>query len=297
MMKNNYKIFTALAFTSLLFLACDDGDAIPDEILTTTTNGAVLRTINVVSNELPIGSSDGFFGVDLEIQSRDNGSLVDAVEVFATFLDNTPDNGVGATSDEVMVETISSSEFTIGRASLPQLSYTISLPELLSATGLTEPEIDGGDQFQVRFELVLSDGRRFSVADNTNTLTGAFFSSPFIYNSTVVCPPFPPEAGEWTIDMTDAFGDGWNGASLTITVDGIEMMFDVSGDEATASTETLTVPTGTQVISVIFNSGAFDGEVGYTITASNGTIVAEKEAYGDAVPVATELLNYCIMNF
>ena len=86
-------------------------------------------------------------------------------------------------------------------------------------------DVDGSDQFTIRFELVLTDGRRYSFADNTGTLTGSFFSSPFLYTATVVCPPKPPTAGVWTVDMQDAFGDGWQpttadggGAGLVITL-------------------------------------------------------------------------------
>lgn len=296
-MKINYKIFTILTLTSLMFVSCDDGDAIPDLILDETTSGAILRTVNVTSNELPIGVSDGFFGVDLEIQDEENGNLVNMIDVFATFRDNTPDNGVGATSEEALAESVPSSMFTPGDSGLPQLSYSITLPELLAATGVAEADIDGGDQFSVRFELVLNDGRRFSVADNTGTLTGAFFSSPFVYNATIVCPPTPPTAGDWTFDMADAFGDSWNGASLTVTLDGTPMEFLVDNAEGDASVETLTVPVGTQVISIIFNSGAFDGEVSYTITSASGNVIVSQEAYTTNPTAGVELINYCVQNF
>ena len=173
MMKINYKYFSLLAFASLLISSCDEGDAVVDDVTANTTRGAILRTVSVTSNELPIGVAEGFFGVDLEVQDVSNGNLVDAIDVYANFKDNTPNNGKGATSAEVLVESVSNSVFTVGVNGYPRLSYQITLPELLSGTGVSESDIDGGDEFRVRFELVLNDGRRFSFAQNSGTLTGA----------------------------------------------------------------------------------------------------------------------------
>jgi len=297
-MKINYKIFTVLALTSLMFTSCDEGDAVIDDVTSNTERGAILRTVNVTSNELPIGVADGFFGVELEVQDSENGNLVTSIDVFANFRDETPDNGKGATTPEAMVESISPSTFTTGEFGLPRFSYEVTLPALLSATGVAESDIDGGDQFRVRFELVMSDGRRFSFDQNSGTLTGSYFSSPFLYSATIVCPPTPPSAGDWTFDMVDAYGDSWNGAFLTVTLDGTEYIFDVDAAEATDSFETLTVPVGSEVISIQFTSGPWDGEIEYTITAANGNVILSQVAYSATTPTpGVELINYCIKNF
>ncbi len=123
MMKINYKIFTVLAVASLMFTSCDEGDAVVDDVTDGTERGAILRTLNVTSNELPIGVADGFFGVDLEIQDSEDGTLVSSVDVFASFRDNTPDNGKGATSSEAMVENVSTTGFEVGEFGLPRFSY------------------------------------------------------------------------------------------------------------------------------------------------------------------------------
>lgn len=297
-MKINYKIFSVLALTSLVFTSCDEGDAVVDDVTDNTTRGAILRTVNVTSNELPIGVAEGFFGVELEVQDSEMGGLVQSVDVFANFRDETPDNGKGATTPESLVESVPKSAFTTGEFGLPRFSYEVTLPTLLSTTGVSEDDIDGGDQFRVRFELVLTDGRTFSFDQNSGTLTGSYFSSPFLYSATIVCPPTPPSAGDWTFDMVDAYGDSWNGAFLTVTLDGTEHIFAVDNGETTDSFETLTVPVGSEVISIQFTSGPWDGEIQFTITAANGNVILSQEAYAATTPApGVELINYCIKNF
>ncbi len=303
-MKINYKIFTVLAVASLMFTSCDEGDAVVDDVTDGTERGAILRTVNVTSNELPIGVADGFFGVDLEIQDSENGTLVSSVDVFASFKDNTPDNGKGATSSESMVENIATTGFEVGEFGLPRFSYEVTLPALLSATGVPESDIDGGDEFRVRFELVLTDGRRYSFDQNSGTLTGSYFASPFLYSATIVCPPTPPTPGTWTFSTTDAYGDSWNGASLNVSIDGADPIIIANTDDdgvsplAETIEYTIDVPVGSETISITFTSGAFDGEVAYTITSASGNVIASQVEYtATTPPEGVELINYCIKNF
>ncbi len=188
MMKFKYKIFTLLAVASLMFTSCDEGDAVVDSVTANTSRGAILRTVNVISNELPIGKEGALFSVDLEVQDSESGGLVDNIEVYLGFRDNTVETG-GTDLDkpEELVATLAKSTFTTGEFGLPRVSYAITLVEMLATLGVNEADLDGGDQFSVRFELVLSDGRRFSFDQNSGTLTGSYFSSPFLYTPTVIC--------------------------------------------------------------------------------------------------------------
>lgn len=295
-MKINYKFFTALVLTSLMFTSCDEGTAVVDDVTAGSERGAILRTVNITSDELPIGVADGFFAVDLEVQSEENGTLVETVDVFANFRDNTPDNGKGATTTEALVESIAKSTFTIGEFGLPRFSYEVTLGTLLSATGVSEADIDGSDQFRVRFELVLNDGRRFSFAQNSGTLTGSYFSSPFLYSATIVCPPKPPTAGVWTVNMTDSYGDGWQtdtgngGSGITVTLDDgtvleVGMCSPYAGaagtflggtecapNDGSTGVGTITIPVGTQTADWFFPGDEY-GEIGFEIVTPNGNVV------------------------
>ena len=70
------------------------------------------------------------------------------------------------------------------------------------------------------------------------------------------------------MDMIDTYGDGWNGASLEFIIDGTSTKLEITGAQGGSNSETVTVPNGTSSFSVVFNSGAWDSEVKYTITYS-----------------------------
>ena len=149
----------------LIFNSCEDGDKVFDQIVENETRGAILRTVNVISNDLPIGDASGNFSVELEIQDQENGTLVDNVEVYIGFNDNTENVGPGTNVAESLFETISTSGFSLGEFGLPRFTYMVGLPDMLSFVGRNDTDITGGDQFTIRFELVLSDGRRYSTAE------------------------------------------------------------------------------------------------------------------------------------
>lgn len=313
----NYKSFgVALGAVALLLTACAEGEEVFDQIVDAEQRGAILRTISIVSNELPIGNSDSFFGVDLEVQDQQDGDLLGALEVYLSFTDNTVDGGDDKSKAEVLAESIAASAFTTGEFGLPRTSYSITLPEMLSALALPDADVDGGDVFSIRFELVLTDGRSFSNDDNSGTITGSYFSSPFLYAATVVCPPKPPTAGVWTIEMQDSFGDGWQtdtgggGAGLQLILeDGTILEVGLCSPYGSAAgtflesgngqcTEnngsdgigTITVPADAG-ISEWFWPGDFYGEITFQIYTPNGNLVADVPTSTAAGPIA---INFCV---
>lgn len=288
-----------LAGAALLFSACSDGDTVFDDIIANETRGGVLRTVEILSDEIPIGQTDSSFGVTLEVQTKDNGSRAEFVEVYLGFRDNTVDEGgTDLDKDQIRIADIDKDTWTIGEFGYPRFTYEVTLPEMLGFLGLSDTDVDGGDQFEVRFELVLSDGSRYSFDDNTGTLTGSFFRSPFLYTPTVVCPPTPPTPGDWTFVMADAYGDGWNGAALLFSIDGEVTEVFVTSSEGAGATKTVNVPEGAQVVSLKFRSGDWDSEITYTVTAATGNVITEQaEPYSTDPPADVELINYCILNF
>jgi len=302
----NKYIISCLAGMALLFVACEDGETVFDEIVSEETRGAVLRTISIDESEVlyDVATSSiigGGFTVTLEAQDEEDGDLLSSVDVYYAFVDNTDEAGTDNDLDEIFVETIPASAFSIGEFGLPRTTYSVTADQLQTALGIANSQIFGGDQFTVRFEMILTDGRTYSFANNSGTLTGAFYNSPFLYNVNIVCAPSQPTAGTWTVNTTDTFGDGWNGGELVIVLDGdsdnpiiIANIDDGTRPFAESVQDfTFEVPDGTETISITYTSGDFDEEVLFTVTSANGNEVIDE---GPTPPVDTELLDYCPNN-
>lgn len=72
----------------------------------------------------------------------------------------------------------------------------------------------------------------------------------------------------YTLDMSDTWGDGWNGGFLTVTEDGNSIgTFAAAG---TGSTETFSVESGATIV-LNYTSGAWENENSYTLDDPTGT--------------------------
>lgn len=101
--------------------------------------------------------------------------------------------------------------------------------------------------------------------------------------------------GVWTLDMQDAFGDGWNGASVTFEIDGVGTDYDLdtyTTDGGATATVDITIASGTQVLKFFFNSGDWDEEVTFQITGPNGVVVGD---YGPTPAVGEFTIDACLL--
>ena len=83
------------------------------------------------------------------------------------------------------------------------------------------------------------------------------------------------EMCEYTLEMNDSFGDGWNGAIMDVLVDGEVVLDDVTlGDDPNndgfQGILTFPVNTGADVTTVFGDGGGFPAEVSYRIIDLNG---------------------------
>ena len=107
---------------------------------------------------------------------------------------------------------------------------------------------------------------------------------------TIKCIPTGAVAGDYTIDMIDSWGDGWNGASITVTIDGVSQT--VGLPSGASGSQTVTVPAGATSMSFAYVSGDWDSEVTYTITFNNGG--ADQVAISETNPGAgVKVLSVC----
>ncbi|WP_405399132.1 hypothetical protein [Maribacter sp. Asnod2-G09] len=287
-MKINNKILGAIiGVSSLLITSCDDdGGKVIDEVFAETTRGAVLRTIESggVFDRFDTSTS---FAFTFEEQDYEDGDLLEKVDLYISFDDNTEANG-DSSVDEILIQTYLPADFTDGEFGLPRASYETTLANALSQLGLVEGDFDGGDAVQFRLILTLTDGRTFTNDDSTGTITGSFFNAPYFYNPVIKCIPPAPVAGEYTIDLVDSYGDGWNGASIDVVIDGVASSYTI--EDGGAGTAAFTVPEGTTEFTLEFVSGAFDSEVTYEIIAPTGeTAISD----GPSPAVGAITLNIC----
>ena len=79
---------------------------------------------------------------------------------------------------------------------------------------------------------------------------------------------------EYTLEMFDSFGDGWNGATLTVIIDGQPTLYSVTtaDNNGFSRTVTLVVSTG-QPIVFIYTPGIFEGENTYRLRDPDGNII------------------------
>lgn len=183
-MKNNIlKIFLAL----ILFTAysCNrEGDHLTfDE----SSHGIFLRT---VANNSTIFDQNGFTTnkVDLELELA-GPSAVNNFQELRMYVDYDDSEGVYA-ANEKLVATHSLSDFTLNSQSgLYRRNFEYTAQELFQLLGITDPAVyDGGDFFELRFEVVTKDGKVFTDSNLGLDMLNAYYASPFAYKFNVVCP-------------------------------------------------------------------------------------------------------------
>ena len=78
--------------------------------------------------------------------------------------------------------------------------------------------------------------------------------------------------------MLDSFGDGWNGASVDISINGTVVYQGVGSSFTTGNTSAFTLNVSSGDIITIpsgnWTSGNFDSEIDWEILDNNGTVVA-----------------------
>lgn len=187
-MKNILKYLTFILLVTFV-VSCEDEDKNPFDVAA-FDNGAVLRTIAINSGSLDLFNlNTANFEVVLEFfaggQGQDN-SLLESVDVFLRFRDNTSFNGTNNVAERFF-RNIPASAFQIGPSGFPRTTLNISANDALDALGLTAADIDGGDILAIRVALKLTTGQVFSTENRSGDIPSPFFASPFSYDAPIVC--------------------------------------------------------------------------------------------------------------
>ncbi len=290
--KNNImkKIRTYILFAIGLMTAvsCSE-EKIVDDVQATVGRGLVLRTVANLSTTYNLLEPTSTFGVTLEAQDSENGDLLQEVRVFVQFVDNTVIGDNDLSSEEALASTIPASAFSDGPFGFPRADLVVALSDALTAAGTDFSIVDGGDAISFRLEAQLTDGRVFTNRAAGTVANGSFFSSPFAYTAGINCIPTAPVIGDYELNLADEFADTWDGAFITVTIDGVDTDYTMANGLATVSF-TISVPAGTTELIFTYVAGAFEEEHTFELIAPSGEIAAS----GGPGPTPGEIvLNIC----
>ena len=218
--------------------------------------GAALRTITESGSYRFFDPGNSLWSATLETHDHESGGLTESVDWYVS-------NGG---NNEVLARTVSRSEMYDGPVGLPRMDISMSLVEAGGLVG----GYQGGNTIIHRMVLKLTDGRTFSTESVSGSLTQSYFKSPFQYRKTITCfmdaGIVTAVPGLYTVNMTDSWGDGWNGAAVVMTLDGVD--YSTSFASGSADTIVFEVPAGSATMGFKFVAGAWDSEVDFNIVYS-----------------------------
>lgn len=297
---NKIAIFTV----ALLTLNCSDPDNVIYDVLDKTTYGVAVRHLELTNLNYNIFNLESAWDVTVEVQDETKGAEFKELAVFVTYKDN-KDDGVDNSKTETLIATVPASDFGKSEANLPSTRLKYTLSTVLNKLGLSEGQYFGGDDLTFRLEARLNDGRTFSAADGSGSLQGSYFKSPYQYKATILCIPEKPIPGDYKIEMTDTYGDGWQtsesngGKGITVTLNdgtvievGLCSRYDPRPNctaNESAGTATVTIPEGTESAEWNFPGDKW-GEITFKIYAPSGNLIAD---YGVNSPAGKIALNLC----
>ncbi|WP_339793287.1 MAG: hypothetical protein ACMVP2_06730 [Imperialibacter sp.] len=146
-----------------------------------------------------------------------------------------------------------------------------------------------GDSFSIRWELTTADGRLFD--SWSPSVCTEFPGSNCSYAWSIVCAPtIVNPQGDYVLTLVDSYGDGWNGATLVVYIDGTPTVYTVSSAQGAGATYTVSVPAGTTSLTFEYTKGDWDSEASFTIKSPSGNVIA---AWGPSPPIGAVKLDLC----
>ena len=111
----------------------------------------------------------------------------------------------------------------------------------------------------------------------------------------VVITSFTPtcvgtETCEFTFNMLDGYGDGWNGWTYDFVQEGVVMATETLPDGSEGTT-TITLQSGVMCDVIVNQAGAYGGEISWTVTDSDNNVIASMEGQQENYPSPNTLLD------
>ena len=99
---------------------------------------------------------------------------------------------------------------------------------------------------------------------------------------------------DYTFNLEDSWGDGWNGNNLIVVVNGVTSTFTIPG--GLNATHTLSIPNGASFTVQFDGAGAFINECSYEVLDAAGAVVLSDGANGNASTTVHNLTGNCLGN-
>ena len=180
-------------------------------------------------------------------------------EYTLKMMDSVGDGWTGNTMD-VLVD---------GVVVLDDVSLTNGSEELVTFPVTTDAEVttlwNGGGSFasDTSYEILDNDNN-FVVSgnENANVVSGQCIA---------VCPVI---SCSYSLNLLDTFGDGWNGSTMDVLVDGVAVLDDVTlATGLSQGVENFAVSEGADVTTIWNGGGIWDSEISYEILDTDGVVV------------------------
>jgi len=213
---NKLKIFILSGVLGCLLFSCADENLSPIITFDKAEKGAYIRLIqsgNSLVNLFDIPGSS--FTYSVEFVDSEDGDLVAEYN-----LDLTYQGADGSTVGPVRYKSFTPSDFTTTEAGLKGLeNIVIPATEAISALGLSNDDIQPGDNFAFDGSIVLTTGAVFGAENSSATVRGAAFRGYFDFGLPAGCPS--DLTGTYSYSTTDIVCPGfeWDGTPATGTVD------------------------------------------------------------------------------
>jgi hypothetical protein len=181
---------------------------------------------------------------------------------FTISMTDTYGDGWNGASVELFANGTSLGSFSNTSAAAPNeaQSATFSVNE---GDVITSAWTSGSYDGETAYTITDSDENVFASVEYGNDMT----------EFTVTCPP--PPSCLYSLVMTDSYGDGWNGASMNVLVDGIVVLEGATFSAGFSSSVSFEVSVGSIVTTSWVADGSYPSETSYSIYDATGNLVGQ----------------------
>nr|WP_298924588.1 hypothetical protein [uncultured Allomuricauda sp.] len=229
-------------------------------------DGIEFDITDVNANEISLTNPNMDYSVMITIDDGNDQTLVETLNIYRAFIDRSVIDDINVSEEEELFATFNIADLDITDG-VSSLDYLITLADLYGPN-LTFDDLGVNDEFQLRYEVVTADGRVVTTDENDTEYYRAVFVTECIQLNADA-----PFAGEYTINFLDSFEDGWDGAFISVSIDGGSAE-DFTLETGGSGSSTFTVPEGATTLLVTYTAGNFEEEHTFTILDPNGSSAA-----------------------